>query len=267
MAIVCWGNLAKAADDTQRIEEAIQDYIQSHNEDPNAHMGEDYALGAHRLETVLDHPYNSVRWWHMLDLHADRITAGAMVVRGDGPYIVVQDEAYNERVRIYPEGIIINEGRVVVKNEESQTIIDPKGLLGTNIFFSSEKQKTDKQRMTGDADWQFLTPLSHGMYLNRPTPVFVWGNFSGDIFGDGANLDVVLEYPGGYWPAQNAITLFRNTAGQHNRGTLSFNHLLQLYAGANTIRLLGARSTPDAEVYVDGQFGIVTFGYMLLGNT
>jgi len=59
MPIICWGNLVKAADDTQRIEQAIDEYIEGHNENPNAHMGENYALGAHRLQTVLDHsPYS-----------------------------------------------------------------------------------------------------------------------------------------------------------------------------------------------------------------
>lgn len=59
MAIICWGQLAKSADDTTRIEQAIQDYIEEHDMDPNAHMGEDYALGVHRLQVVLDHsPYS-----------------------------------------------------------------------------------------------------------------------------------------------------------------------------------------------------------------
>ncbi len=58
--ILCWGNLAKSADDTTRIEESIQDYIEEHNSDPNAHMGEDYALGVHRLQNVLDHMPGSI---------------------------------------------------------------------------------------------------------------------------------------------------------------------------------------------------------------
>lgn len=59
MPIICWGQLAKSADDTTRIEQSIGEYIESHNEDPNAHMGADYALGAHRLAVELDHlPYS-----------------------------------------------------------------------------------------------------------------------------------------------------------------------------------------------------------------
>jgi hypothetical protein len=59
MAIICWGSLAKAADSTQKIEQAMMGYIETHDENPNAHMGPDYALGAHRLQVELDHlPYS-----------------------------------------------------------------------------------------------------------------------------------------------------------------------------------------------------------------
>lgn len=66
MPIVCWGNLAKSADSTQRIEQSIQAYIEGHDENPNAHMGADYALGAHRLATELDHLEGSVSFYHLV---------------------------------------------------------------------------------------------------------------------------------------------------------------------------------------------------------
>ena len=60
MTVFCWGNLGKSADDSQRIEEAIQAYVENHDANPNAHMGEDYALGAHRLMVEIDHlPYSA----------------------------------------------------------------------------------------------------------------------------------------------------------------------------------------------------------------
>ena len=60
MPVLCWGNLAKSATDSQRIEEAMDQYILRHNEDPMAHIGEDYSLGVHRLQAVLDHADYSV---------------------------------------------------------------------------------------------------------------------------------------------------------------------------------------------------------------
>ena len=65
MAIICWGSLAKSANDTTRVEQSIQHYVGTHDENPNAHMGEDYALGAHRLATALDHVDGSVRFVHL----------------------------------------------------------------------------------------------------------------------------------------------------------------------------------------------------------
>jgi len=65
MAIICWGNLAKSADDTTRVEQSIQHYVETHDENPNAHMGEDYALGVHRLQTVMDHVSGSVQFVHL----------------------------------------------------------------------------------------------------------------------------------------------------------------------------------------------------------
>jgi len=59
MTIICWGNLSKSADSTQKIEGAISEYIETHDENPNAHMGADYSLGAHRLQVEIDHlPYS-----------------------------------------------------------------------------------------------------------------------------------------------------------------------------------------------------------------
>jgi len=60
MPIICWGNLAKSADDVIRIEQAIEDYVSGHQQDPNAHMATEYSLGAHRQVEELDHVDGSV---------------------------------------------------------------------------------------------------------------------------------------------------------------------------------------------------------------
>lgn len=60
MTIVCWGNQAKSASDTQRIEQAIQAYVEDHNEDVNAHQLEGSALYMHRVNEKLDHLEGSV---------------------------------------------------------------------------------------------------------------------------------------------------------------------------------------------------------------
>ena len=60
MPIICWGNLAKSADDTQRIEQAIEDYVESHNINVNAHQIEGSSLYMHRVNEKLDHLEGSV---------------------------------------------------------------------------------------------------------------------------------------------------------------------------------------------------------------
>lgn len=60
MAIICWGNLAKSADDTLRIEQSIEDYVEGHNENVNAHQVYGSSLYMHRIQTELDHRFGSV---------------------------------------------------------------------------------------------------------------------------------------------------------------------------------------------------------------
>lgn len=55
-----WGELPRATDDNQKIDEAIDAAITAHNEDSEAHLGDDEALEVHRQNTVIDHPAESV---------------------------------------------------------------------------------------------------------------------------------------------------------------------------------------------------------------
>jgi len=266
MPVICWGNLAKAADDDSKIEQSIQEYVMGHDENPNAHMGEQYALGAHRLQNILDHPYSSIYPWHVYAIDAFSIATGALVVKGQGPYIVVQAPDESERVKIYPEGIIIKKGKIVLETEDDKNIIDAKGIRGSNIIYSGEAHKEDDQRFTGDAEWALVTPLQFGFYLARPSPVLVFGNIKWRMYDNEANPLFKIEYPGGYFPSWKWLSGWGPLANTHNYGEISFTHLLMLAGGYNLLRLLGCRSTPDAEVYVLGENFTTTFGYMVLGN-
>ena len=64
MAIICWGNLAKSADDTQRIEQSIQAYVEDHDENVNAHQVYGSSLYMHRVNEILDHLDGSLRMQH-----------------------------------------------------------------------------------------------------------------------------------------------------------------------------------------------------------
>ena len=70
MPILVWGALAKSFDDPETIEEAIARMIDDHNDDVEAHLGENQAIEAHRTNEVIDHPAESIV--------ADKILPGAI---------------------------------------------------------------------------------------------------------------------------------------------------------------------------------------------
>ena len=55
-----WGNLAKAQDDPETIEEAIARMIDEHDDDADAHIEAGQSLTLHRDNEVVDHPEGSV---------------------------------------------------------------------------------------------------------------------------------------------------------------------------------------------------------------
>lgn len=55
-----WGQLQKALDDPETIEEAIVRLINEHAADPTAHLGSGESLNAHKTDEVIDHPAGSV---------------------------------------------------------------------------------------------------------------------------------------------------------------------------------------------------------------
>lgn len=60
MALPLWGQLEKATDDEQTIDEAIAEAIAAHESDPEAHLGEDESLEKHKTEEIIDHPQGSI---------------------------------------------------------------------------------------------------------------------------------------------------------------------------------------------------------------
>ena len=55
MGIITWKNLPKSQDDDTTIEEEIEKRINNHNNDQNAHRGEDKSLEIHKEQTPIDH--------------------------------------------------------------------------------------------------------------------------------------------------------------------------------------------------------------------
>ncbi len=60
MADPVWGQLAKAQDNPQTIDEAIAAAVSAHESDSTAHLGSGESLETHRANDVLDHPVGAV---------------------------------------------------------------------------------------------------------------------------------------------------------------------------------------------------------------
>ena len=71
MAIFCWGELAKTANDTTTIAEYIQASVLKHNVSPQAHGLDSYAIYNHRVDNVIDHKNYSIT--------SDKITSNQII--------------------------------------------------------------------------------------------------------------------------------------------------------------------------------------------
>ena len=55
-----WGDLDRATNDNTKIDQAIDEAIIAHNDDPDAHLGPDQSLQSHRASEIIDHLAESV---------------------------------------------------------------------------------------------------------------------------------------------------------------------------------------------------------------
>ena len=247
MPIICWGNLAKSADDTQRIEQSIQGYVEGHDENPNAHMGVDYSLGAHRLQTALDHPYGSIKYYHVYDIHAESITAGGLVVKGAGPYISVQDAGGSERVKVYPEGIIVNDGFVFIQDYMARPVFDSRGVVSTNNFQApGTSNEVLNQVFTASAD---VTGSSITFALARSAVVLFVFHASVRVENNvenNCNFQVSFYLDG---LGKEALDFLSVTNGDNRLQSAENHYFVTLAAGSHTIKLRGSVSNPVGTPY------------------
>src|SRR5665648_226902 len=55
-----FGGLSRAVNDNTTIDEAISIAVQSHDDDPDAHLDAEQSLTTHRAQEIIDHPVESV---------------------------------------------------------------------------------------------------------------------------------------------------------------------------------------------------------------
>jgi hypothetical protein len=126
MPIICWGNLAKSATETTTIDSEISDYIETHDENPNAHMGADYSLGAHRLAVELDHASGSVGFHHLV---MDSIT-------GMGFFESLDGWATHGSLSVGVFGIMV---RPSTSDDNDEAYLWPGKLIGSSLSMDPTK--------------------------------------------------------------------------------------------------------------------------------
>jgi parallel beta-helix repeat protein len=187
MVIVCWGNLAKSANETTRIEQSIEDYIEGHDENPNAHMGPDYALGAHRLAVMLDHAPYSVR---NLFVYPQSRTYKAIVdPTGNGDLATIQ-EAID-----YVEGL--GGGEIFIKNGTYTLTADI--TIPSNIHLTGESM----DGVILDFNGGNYRVESVGTVLDYATGSFTVTTDDATVLGTGTSFQDEID-PGDYLRVDDA---------------------------------------------------------------
>ena len=60
MPLPTWGDLAKSSEDPQKINAAVDAAIESHNDDPDSHIGAGQSLQSHKAAEIIDHVAHSI---------------------------------------------------------------------------------------------------------------------------------------------------------------------------------------------------------------
>ena len=130
MPIICWGNLAKSADDVQKIEEGMQEYVERHNENPNAHQVEGSSLYMHRANEIMDHPAGSVDLRHLSE---DKIIVFTAFESIDGWNKVGNASTLLCEAHIYTDAVADSVSRLAIYDSSLNNLLN----FSKDLFFQT----------------------------------------------------------------------------------------------------------------------------------
>jgi hypothetical protein len=194
MSLPLWGLMQKSQEDPRTIEEVIADMIVEHEEDPTAHLGEGESLQAHKSDSIIDHPAQSV----------------------------VLDKTPYENYEQFLNGL----GEQSWSNEDgswgtNSTTIKAASLFSQNSFIGIGQLPHPVGTAYPDSDlmYQFRLQLSHGGNTN--------GNlrfgFTNDVLDGGKRMVFVKDGLTWKWQIYSASTLV------HSYSISTSNTLLKYY--------------------------------------
>jgi len=114
----------------------------------------------------------------ILSLDADKINVDQLDALAVNTGTLVVDEsitAGDGTVVLDDDGILVDGGKIVVKDDSGENVIDAKGLVSTTSFLSDSVEKTNNQTIDGDDGWVDITQLTLTFTLARQTNVLFMG--------------------------------------------------------------------------------------------
>jgi len=151
-----WGQLAKAQNDDQTIDDAIDAAIGVHEADPSAHLGAGESLQTHKSDEVIDHPADSVvddkyldysiqenklirnklaidTNWETIDAYYQNIPAGGAINNEVGSLFIKTSKVSGKYTELRGETSHIG-GRISDGDPVFETTIQLNSITSQNIF-------------------------------------------------------------------------------------------------------------------------------------
>jgi len=112
----------------------------------------------------------------------------------------LKDETNTEKIRLDKDGMMINDGKMIIKNNTNQVVIDSYGLNSGSNFNSFDVKLANLNQVvtTAEPDWTDLTGTSSTFVLKRTTLVLFnlkttfWGGGGGSTAAD-ALIRIIID--------------------------------------------------------------------------
>lgn len=183
--VICWGGMAKSADSTQTIEQAIEQAISAHNADPDAHAGAGESIDVHRGDYPLDHPYGTVTPPHLTTPaktatvyvdpaggadYTDLATAIAAVYASGGGTVYLKPGVYPVTT-----AVTLKAGVNVIGEDPLACILDITTAQGRlelwpdrDVYGEGTITFTKSSKTVAGVATNFLSYVQAGDYINNP---------------------------------------------------------------------------------------------------
>lgn len=133
-------------------------------------------------------------------------------------------------------------------------------------MISGSVTKDNDQSIVNEFDPEAVTGLEFGVYVPTARKMMVFGNIRYQIAGNLSDLIVQIQQQSNeYTPTMGWMSEWVATDSSH-QNYLNFTHIIELYAGANLIRVVAARTTSDEAASIIGSDQTTSLDYLILGT-